>query len=137
MLYNIITGYRGVNKRPQSEIIYLCIKLDSIISAGLRFVFTDGHATKRLTNFYQSLEYLDQVDWSVVRGKYWNDIEEDRDRQRRKQAEFLVYERVEPSLIDAIVVINQEKCNFVKELLSQAGRNIPVHIDSKGVFYYL
>jgi hypothetical protein len=137
MLYNIITGYRGLKKRPQSEIIYLCIRLDSIIRAGLRFVFTDGHATKRLTNFFQSVEKLNQIDWETVRGKYWNDTEEDRDRQRRKQAECLVYERVPADLIDAIVVLNDEKVNFVNELLSQAGRTIPVHVNPRGAFYYL
>lgn len=136
MLYNIVTGYRGIPRRPQDEMIYFCIKVDSIAKEGIRFVFTNGYATDRLTEFYQSLEKLDQVDWDVVKATYWNNTEDDWDRQRRKQAEFLVYERVGPDLIDAIVVLNQEKADAMRKLASQYNLAIPVHIDTKGTFYY-
>ncbi|WP_345264625.1 type II toxin-antitoxin system toxin DNA ADP-ribosyl transferase DarT [Nibrella viscosa] len=136
MLLNIKTGYRGITKRPQSEIIYLCIKIDSILKAGLRFVFTDGHAKNQFTSFYTSLDDLDKVDWEVVKSRHWKNTENDYDRQRRKQAEFLVYEQVSPELIDTIVVFNQEKFNFVEDLVRQYGLNIRVHIDTKGAFYY-
>ncbi|WP_338874931.1 DUF4433 domain-containing protein [Spirosoma sp. SC4-14] len=136
MLLNIKTGYRGITKRPQEEIIYISCKVDSIVKAGLRFVFTDGQAKDRLTVFYQSLDDLDKIDWEVVKAKYWHNIEDDFDRQRRKQAEFLVYEQVTANLIDAIVVFNKEKADFVNGFLKQEGRSIPVYINPGNRFYY-
>ncbi|WP_026262545.1 type II toxin-antitoxin system toxin DNA ADP-ribosyl transferase DarT [Spirosoma panaciterrae] len=136
MLLNIKTGHRGITKRPQEEIIYISCKVDSIVKAGLRFVFTDGQAKDRLTVFYQSLDDLDKIDWEVVKAKYWHNTEDDWDRQRRKQAEFLVYEKVTANLIDAIVVFNKEKADFVNGLLKQEGRSIPVYINPGNRFYY-
>ncbi|GAB3897587.1 type II toxin-antitoxin system toxin DNA ADP-ribosyl transferase DarT [Spirosoma agri] len=135
MLLSIKTGFR-VPQRPQEEIIYLCCKVESIVEANLPFVFTDGHATDKLTGFYQSLDDLEQVDWSIVKERYWKNIDDNPDRQRRKQAEFLVHNKVNSELIGAIVVFNQEKANFVNQLLRQVGLKIPVYINPKNNFYY-
>jgi ssDNA thymidine ADP-ribosyltransferase, DarT len=135
MLLSIKTGFRA-EQRPQEEIIYLCCKVESIVKAGIPFVFSDGHAVDKLTGFYRSLDDLDQVDWPIVKERYWKNNDENPDQQRRKQAEFLVHNQVKPELISAIVVLNQEKANFVSEILSQTGHSIPVYINPHGNFYY-
>ncbi|MFH1159472.1 MAG: DUF4433 domain-containing protein [bacterium] len=52
MLYQVATGYDGVKKFSQEEIIYLVSRLDIIINEGLSFVFTDGHARAEITSFF-------------------------------------------------------------------------------------
>jgi hypothetical protein len=43
-----------------------------------------------LTKFFNDLNDLDKVDWSVMPLTWWNDTPTQPDRKRRRQAEFLV-----------------------------------------------
>jgi len=136
MLLNIKTGYRGITKRPQRDIVYICCKMEVFEQKGLSFVFTDGHAKDLLTNFYTSLDDLKEVDWDIIGAKYWNNIPEDDTRQRRKQAEFLVHEHVPPDCISALVVYDQKMLDFATEIIQRLDMQVPTYIDSKGKFYY-
>lgn len=136
MLFNIKTGYRGITKRPQSDIVYVCCKLESIAREACEFVFCDGHAKNRLTQFFSDTRDLDKVDWSLRWERYWRNSEDDYDRQRRKQAEFLVRNHVPANCVDHIVVYDQEKATFVTEILNRLTLNIPVTINPQGKFYY-
>lgn len=75
-----------------SDVVYCVSSVGSILASALPFIFTDGHALKKLTNIYhpKDLEHIEQlVDFEAVMTTYWN-IEEDEDLKRRKEAEFLV-----------------------------------------------
>lgn len=133
MLYNIVTGY-GVTRIPQSEIIYLIANTQKVAQQNLTFVFTNGHAKNSITNFYNNLNDLGAVDWDMVNQKQWNPLEGDRDRMRRKQAEFLIHTHVPINLIDQIVVYNIEKFNFVDGLLKRIDLHIPLVINTN--LYY-
>lgn len=90
MLYAIdrgaVAGYQG----GQAPIIYLCSTVEAVVEKGLEWVFTEGHAEMAYTDFFNDVADLDKVDWKLMREKYWNDTDEDGDRKRRRQAEFLV-----------------------------------------------
>ena len=58
------------------------------------------------------------VDWSMVNEHYWRDTTEDMDRQRRKQAEFLVHGVCPWSLIHRLVVIDDKTKTRVEEELA-------------------
>ncbi|MFN0034933.1 MAG: DUF4433 domain-containing protein [Saprospiraceae bacterium] len=136
MLLNIKTGYRGVEKRLQSEIVYLCVKFDRIKSQKLEWCFTDGHAKDKISTFFKDEKDFDKVDWGVVPLQYWKNTEEDFDRMRRKQAEFLVKDHVPAELIEAIVVYDQDAQNHVQKIVSSFGLSTKVFIDQKNQFYY-
>jgi len=44
MLFNIKTGWHGVQQRPMSDIAILVTSLHKVAQEGLEFVFTDRHA---------------------------------------------------------------------------------------------
>jgi len=136
MLLNIKTGYRGVTQWPQSEIVYICCKLNQVISCTTQWCFTDGHAKNLLTGFYNDINDLDKVDWRIVSERYWNITEEDFDRMRRKQAEFLVKDFVPVNCIGSIVVFNEEKRTFVQNLVDSLQLNISVRVNPQNKFYY-
>ncbi|MEK4253339.1 DarT ssDNA thymidine ADP-ribosyltransferase family protein [Ureibacillus sp. FSL K6-2830] len=48
---------------------------------------------------------------------YWADTEEDPDRKRRRQAEFLVHRQVPTDLFTVFAVIDEEMKDKVKDLL--------------------
>ncbi len=64
-----VEGYTG----GQSDVIYLLSNAQLIAGSGCGFVFTNGHGTMALTDFFDDLNRLDEVDWEVMRLQYWND----------------------------------------------------------------
>jgi len=106
MMLNLKTGRVAGYSEGQEPLIHLVSTCQAVHQSGVRFVFTDGHGLATFTEWFDDLSDLDKVDWDVVDGRYWADTEADMDRQRRKQAEFLVYGFCDWSLIKEIVVID-------------------------------
>ena len=138
MLYKIKTGHGGVEKRAQDEIIYLCCKISDIIKGPQQWCFTDGNAAKYITSFYTKIDELDQLDWKSIKATEWtdNNSDGDHDRMRKKHSEFLVKGHVPVEYIKSIVVLTEEKKQFVQNLLQQNNLGIHIHIDTKSKFYY-
>jgi ssDNA thymidine ADP-ribosyltransferase, DarT len=120
MLYAIHGG--NVNNYPhgQESIIHLVSNVQNIQQASCRFVFTDGHGTVRLTQFFDELNDLDKIDWDVMKAKFWNNVDEDMDRSRRRQAEFLVHQSLSWNLVTHIGVINDEMKIHVEQILQDS-----------------
>jgi len=97
MLYVIQNGYNGVTALHPDKIIYCVSSVQRIIDTKIDFVYTNGHATDRFTNFYFPDDVADienQVDFNATRAKFWKD-ENDLDLKRRKEAEFLIKQNLE------------------------------------------
>ncbi|HPY59335.1 MAG TPA: DUF4433 domain-containing protein [Methanospirillum sp.] len=104
----------------QRRFLHLVSSVEAIINSDLPFCYTDGHAIMSFTDFYEDLELLEEViDWELIENGYWADTEDDNDRKRRKQAEFLVYNRLPWSCIESIVVKDNSINNDVKEILKR------------------
>lgn len=82
------------------------------------FVFSDGHGIAAFTSWYDDLADLNRVDWETVGQRYWADTVDDMDRQRRKQAEFLVHRSCDWALIQEIGVLNRAMKTRVEGILS-------------------
>ena len=121
MLYAIHQNQVEDCSYGQEDVIHLVFKLDAINKANLDFAFTDGHAVMEISKFYKDLEDLSQIDWSLMRSKYWNDTEDDGDRKRRRQAEFLILDKVPIGLLAGIAVIGSDQQVLVKGILAKYG----------------
>jgi len=107
MLYTINRGNVPNYTQGQEAVIHLVSHVEDIDARGdLDFVFTDGHAVMEFTTFFDDLNYLDNIDWDVMEARYWRDTNEDNDRKRRRQAEFLVRNFLPWELITEIGVMN-------------------------------
>lgn len=136
MLYKIKTGHNGIAKISQENIIYLCCEIKNIVTHCSDWCYTNGHAKKAITEYYNDLSNLDELDWNTIMSRFWNNTEDDFDRMRRKQAEFLVRGSVPIQCVSNIVVLNEEKSKSVNELLNRFGLDINVLINPKNEFYY-
>ena len=133
MLFTISRG--NVPSCPgQDQVIHLVSTAEQVQEADLGFAFTDGHGIMLLTEFFDDLDDLDQVDWSLMKDKYWRDTQEDGDRKRRRQAEFLVYRFMPWRLISEIAVMTKIVARAVTECLERAADSTPVSIKRK--WYY-
>jgi len=136
MLLNLKTGRVAGYHEGQEPLIYLTTTVQLVKDAGCRFVFSDGHGLARITNWYDDLTQLDQVAWSLVGERYWADRPDDNDRQRRKQAEFLVWKSLDWSLIKSIGVLNQQAKAKVEAVLGQHPDLLGPEVEIKPEWYY-
>ena len=88
----------------QDLIIYLCVKIQRLEKDDA--VYTNASAnTANPPTFYEDTSHLDDLEWELIESKKWN-VKEDEDKHK-KMAEALIYNKVDISEIDAIVVYNK------------------------------
>ena len=71
------------------------------------------------TKWFDDVARLDQVDWEMVYQRYWRDEVGDMDRQRRKQAEFLIHEFCPWALVEEIAVLNTTAKTRVETIMNE------------------
>jgi hypothetical protein len=119
-----VEGYCG----SQEPLIYAVSTVETIVQAGLEFVFSDGHGIAAFTQWFDDLNNLDKVDWDMAYADYWADTVEDMDRQRRKQAEFLVHRFCLWEVIQKIGVLNDAVKSRVERILNRHHLSMPVEV---------
>ncbi len=137
MLLNLKTGLVPGYEEGQAPLIYLVSEAQAVDENGAGFVFSNGHGLATFTDWFDDLARLDQVDWNMVYQRYWADNLEDMDRQRRKQAEFLVHRFCDWSLIREIGVLNPAMKQQVEEILANYPPEMqrPVVVRSEWYYY--
>jgi hypothetical protein len=134
MLYSIhrgnVAGYSG----DQSEVVYLVSSVERVTNGGRSWCFTDGHAVMDLSVFYERISDLVKVDWDLMKSWKWGDTDDDPDRKRRKQAEFLVHRSFPWSWIEHVGVIDEAMATRVGWIVSEAKHQPPVSIQRR--WYY-
>ena len=134
MLYaihmNNVQGHDG----NQERIIYAVTTAQTVQTLGLPFVFTDGHAIMSLTEFFDDLSRLPEVDWTIMNSQYWNDTNEYPDRKRRRQAEFLVYEVFPWDIVHEVGVMTKRMQKRVRQVIAEHGKDTTVTVHPE--WYY-
>ena len=134
MLYAIHKGNVEGYEEGQSSVVYLISSTKIVGNSDLEFVFTDGHPVMSLTKFFNSTNYLNELDWSVMSSKMWTDTLDQPDRKRRRQAEFLVKGHFPWRLLTNMVVCNTATARQVAKLLSGQEHQPNVRIDKSLYF---
>lgn len=117
MLLQLHTGQVEGYNEGQEPLIYLVSTAQAVRDAGIGFVFSDGHGIAAFTQWFDDLAELEQVDWRAVQARYWADTPQAMDRQRRKQAEFLIHRFCPWELIQEIGVVNVAVRDRVRDIL--------------------
>jgi hypothetical protein len=136
MMFKLKTGQVADYDEGQEPLIYLVSTAQAVGTAGVDFVFSDGHGLARFTDWFDDLKQLDAVDWGMVNQRYWSDNLTDMDRQRRKQAEFLIHKSCPWDLIDNIVVIDhamEKRVQVIQDGFPRALRK-PIRVERN--WYY-
>ncbi len=130
IFYGGVGGYSG----GQDDVIYLVTKTSVVQQSGLPFVFTDGHAAVEISRQFTDLNDLKEIDWAMVGANFWTNTDDDGDRARRKQAEFLVHDFLPWTLIRGIAVKTQAMADQVLALLEGQPHSPEVRVMS--AWYY-
>lgn len=136
MMLNLKTGRVEGYNEGQEPLIYLVSSAQAIEEAGIKFVYSDGHGLASYTEWFDDLSDLGKIDWTVVYQRYWRGDINDMDRQRKKQAEFLIHQCCPWSLIQEIVVIDsamQQRVGAIMAIFPEDLRRV-VRVDRN--WYY-
>jgi hypothetical protein len=132
MLFVINKGGVAGYTAGQGPIIYLCSTTEAVNAAGLQWVFTEGQAVMDYTDFFDNFKELNRIDWKIMGEKYWRDTDDDGDRCRRRQAEFLVHNFFSWQLVTHIGVRDNATAQKVNGIL---GGNSPAVLIQAGWYY--
>lgn len=136
MLLRLTSGRVAGFAEGQASLVYLTSTVQSVREARCRFVFTDGHALATRTRWFADLAQLSEVDWATAASDYWADTAKDPDRQRRKQAEFLVHRTLPWSLILEIGVLDEAAAARVQSILGESERPLQPEVRIRRSWYY-
>lgn len=136
MMLQLKTGQVEGYDEGQEPLIYLVSTAQAVARNGAGFVFSDGHGIAAYTDWYDDLAELDRVDWDMVYRRYWADSVDDMDRQRRKQAEFLVHRFCDWSLIEGIAVINERVKAKVEDIFKEFRSDLTRAVRIECGWYY-
>ena len=129
---NQVHGYN----EGQEPLVYLVSTCQAIAEASVAFAFSDGHGLAIFTDWFDDLDELDNVDWNMVAQRYWADNINDMDRQRRKQAEFLVHSVCPWELIEEIAVVNEAMKTKVETILAGYPKTLHRVVRVRSEWYY-
>ena len=121
MMYNIKTGYGGVKRAPNDEIIIFVSSLHHVATLGIPFVFTNQHAYPQMAEYFTDLAQLDQIDWPLLQSRDFKHDPDDPGKKERYQAEALIWRHVP---LDALLGV----CCCTEEL----GRQVKAQLDERG-----
>ncbi|WP_334147711.1 type II toxin-antitoxin system toxin DNA ADP-ribosyl transferase DarT [Hyphomicrobium sp.] len=116
MMYNIKTGWAGIRKRDNDEIVIIVSSLRTLHAAKLSFLFTDRHAYLAAARFFSDLARLDQIDWEMLQRRDFRNDPDDPSKMERYQAEALVHKYVPLDALSGFVCYSDE----VRESLAKA-----------------
>lgn len=130
----------------QEDILHLETTVDRIATEGVPCVFYDRNATLAWCNAYTDLGRLDAIAWDLLTEaptldgfcKYWktdSSKPQYADRMERRQAEFLVKDRVPLERIIRIGVIDDQRAKEVGAILAHHGVELPIEV--KREWYFL
>ena len=94
MMYNIKTGWGGIRKRDNDEIVIIVSSLRTLHARKLPFLFTDRHAYLAAAQFFSDLARLDQIDWEMLQRRDFRNDPDDPSKMERYQAEALVHKHL-------------------------------------------
>lgn len=118
----------------QEKMIYFMTNTETIEQRNLPFVFTDAHAIMMFTNFYDDLAALEQVDWDIMKATIWTDDIDHPNRKSKRQAEFLVHERVPLEACIGFATMNVKMQQELQAILAEFNSEIPIGVRRQ--FYF-
>lgn len=128
MMLNIHTGYGGIRRRENDEIVIFVSSLPRLAELGIPFVFTNQHAYAAGTEFFADLDGLKRVDWDLLRSRNFKTSDADPNRQVRYQAEAMVHRQVPLEALLGICCNSAKNRVRLEALLHSRGLEVSVKV---------
>lgn len=127
MLKNIHSGWGGIQRRDNDEIVILVSSLNRVHDLGLPFVFTDSHAYYMWSNFYNNLTNLGVIDWQILQGRDFKRDADDPAKFERYQAEALIHGHCPISALLGVFCYTEGLKTQIEQQVAERGLQLEVH----------
>ncbi len=124
MLYNIKTGFGGIQKRPMNEIAIFVSSLRLLRDRDVEFVFSDRHAYLKTALFSSSLDDLSRIIWPTLQAR--NFRKDDLERFEKYQAEALVHKHVPLEAFLGVACYDTKTAAAMKVGVEKSGASLKV-----------
>jgi hypothetical protein len=126
MMYNIKTGWGGIRKRSNDEIVIMVSSLRVLHKQGIPFLFTDRHAYLAAAQFFSDLARLDEIDWNMLQRRDFRDDLNDPSKKERYQAEALVHKHLAVDALSGLVCYNDAVLTTLNAALAKRKQTMKV-----------
>lgn len=126
MLYNIRTGWGGIQQRPMRDIVILVSSLHELIRHGVPFLITDRHAYLAMAEFSNDLADLSRLDWKILEARDFQRDPRDLGKFERYQAEALVHRHLPAGVLTGIVCHGSAEEDRIREMMHNIAVNCPL-----------
>jgi len=127
MMRNIHTGWGGITKRPNEEIVILVSSMHKLKEMGAPFLFTNSHAYYQWANFYTDLADLGKIDWPLLQSRNFKRDADDPEKFERYQAEALVFQHLPIQGILGLVCYTEKMKQVIDEQVQSRGLALNVY----------
>lgn len=134
MLFNIKTGWGGIRKRHNREIVIMVSSLRTLQKKRIPFLFTDRHAYLATAQFFSDLGCLDQIDWPRLQQRDFKADPEDPSKKERYQAEALVHNHLPIDGLSGFACYNDDAHGIISQAL--AARRLTSKVVKKPDWYF-
>lgn len=129
MMLNIHTGWGGIKRRDNDELVFLVTSLPRLAQLGVDFVFSDRHAYLAAAQFSNSLADLpERIPWQRLQARDFKKDPNDPAKVECYQAEALVYQQVPVQALLGIVCHGEAGAAAIRSLLTNRGIDLQVHV---------
>jgi ssDNA thymidine ADP-ribosyltransferase, DarT len=126
MMYNIKTGWGGIRRRDNDEIVIMVSSLRMLHNRNIPFLFTDRHAYLVAAQFYSDLARLDQIDWNMIQRRDFRNDPDDPSKKERYQAEALVHKHLPVDALSGMACYNDEVLKTLTAALAKRKQTMKV-----------
>jgi hypothetical protein len=135
MLLNINTGYNGITRRQNDEIIILVSSCQAMAENGVSMLFTDRHAYKATADWSSnSADLARMIDWDILNRHDFARNDSYPDKMERYQAEALAYGHVPPDALLGIACFSEAVSLGLEATIRAAG--LPLKVAVRPVWYF-
>ncbi|TAG10755.1 MAG: DUF4433 domain-containing protein [Verrucomicrobia bacterium] len=134
MMLNIHTGYGGITRRTNKDIVIFVSSLRRVHQLNLRFVFTNQHAYAADTDYFDDLANLSQIDWPLLQSRNFKTSDADPGRQLRYQAEALVHRHVPLTALRGIGCHNDVVKQKLESMIDARGLDLTIEVTPSWYF---
>ncbi len=134
MMYNIKTGYGGVKRVPNDEIIIFVSSLHHVAAQGIPFVFTNQHAYPQMAEYFTDLAQLDRIDWPLLQSRDFKHDPDDPGKKERYQAEALIWGHLPLDALLGVCCCTEELGSLVRAQLNERRLGLKSSVQPKWYF---
>lgn len=134
MLYNIRTGYGGIQQRLNDEIVILVSSLIRLEERRALYVFTDRHAYLEAAQFFRDRKDLAHVDFDMLRKRDFRRDPGDPGKVERYQAEVLVHKSMPVTALLGVACYTEQVQRELEAAAEEVGLELNVVLRPRWYF---